>query len=255
MGTSKVSTLFKSAKKSIVKHSPEILTGMGISCMVTSTIFAVAGTPKALQLLEKAKKERNEDKLKPLDVVKTSWKCYVPSIAFGLTGIGCLIAANSVHLRRNAALTMAYTLSESALHEYRNKVVETIGEKKEEEVRDAIAKDKIANNPVSNSEVFIVKQGDTLFFDTLSKRYFKSDIEEIRKIVNELNRRMLIENYISLNDFYYEIGLSSIPVGDDIGWNVYKGYIKVYFSAQLTDDNRPCAVLNYDVAPYHDYDR
>lgn len=256
MGTSKASALINTFKKSVIKHSPEILTGIGIAGMVTSTIFAVASTPKALRLIEKAKEERNDsEKISPLDVVKVTWKCYVPSAAIGLAGIGCLVAANSVHLRRNAAITMAYTLSESALHEYRAKVVETIGEKKEEEVRDAIAKDKIEKTPVSTSEIYITEKGNTLCFDTISGRYFSSDIDKIKQILNELNRRMLLENYVSLNDFYYEIGLGNIDVGDDIGWNIDKGFIDVSFSAQIADDNRPCIVLDYDIAPYHNYDR
>lgn len=251
----KTSALINTVRNSVVKHSPEILTGIGIAGMLTSTIFAVANTPKALRLLEKAKEERDGEKLTPVEVVKTTWKCYIPSAAMSLAGIGCLVAANSVHLRRNAAITMAYTLSESALHEYRAKVVETMGEKKDEEVRDAIAKDKVAKTPISSSEVYITEKGNTLFLDPLSGRYFKSDIEKIKGILNDLNYRMLTENYISLNDFYYEIGLSSVDSGYDVGWKIEKGYIKIRFSAQLTEDDQPCVVLDYDVPPYHGYDR
>lgn len=256
MSTSKISTIFNTVKKSVIKHSPEILTGMGIAGLLTSTVLAVAYTPKAMRLLEEKKAEQEETRdLKPAEVIKTVWKCYVPSAVISAASVGCLIGANAVHHKRNAALAMAYTLSETALHDYKSKVIETIGEKKEEVIRDAVMKDKIDKNPVSDNEVYILSKGDTLMFDPISGRYFKSDIDTINRIVNELNRTMLNENYVSLNDFYYEIGLKGIDVGDDIGWNVDRGYITIRYSAQLTDNNEPCAVLDYETAPYHGYNR
>lgn len=64
---------------------------------------------------------------------------------------------------------------------------------------------------------------------------------------------MLDETYISLNDFYYEIGLRNTSIGDDIGWNINEGFIDLYFSSQLDEENVPCIVLNYQLAPRYDY--
>lgn len=44
---------------------------------------------------------------------------------------------------------------------------------------------------------------------------------------------MMNDMYISLNDFYYEIGLDPIKIGSDIGWNIDDGYIDLRFSSQL----------------------
>ena len=79
-------------------------------------------------------------------------------------------------------------------------MVETIGKKKEQAIRDDIAKDRVTANPVR--EVVVTDRGSTLCYDSLSGRYFKSDIETLRKTVNDLNRRMRDEMFISLNDFY-----------------------------------------------------
>lgn len=164
-----------------------------------------------------------------------------------------MIGANSVNLRRNAALATAYTLSESALKEYQEKVIETIGEKKEQAIQDAVAKDRIEKNPVSTKEVIITEKGDTLCLDYPSGRYFKSDREKINKAVNELNRRMRDEMYISLNEFYYEIGLSGIGIGEELGWNIDQGYIEPSFSCQLAEDGTPCLVISYLVGPRYDF--
>ena len=248
-----LSKVVKNVKATATKHSPEILTGIGIAGMVTTTVMAVKATPKALILIEEKKNEEGLDSLTPIETVKASWQCYIPSAIVGIVSIFCLIGASSANLRRNTALATAYTLSESALKGYQGKVVETIGDKKEQFVRDSIAKDKLDKNPVTTREVIITEKGNTLCYDTISGRYFKSDIDKLKKAMNELNRNMLDEMFISLNDFYYEIGLSNTKLGDDLGWNVSEGLIDLKFSSQLTDDGTPCVVVDYSIAPKYDY--
>ncbi len=245
----------KSFWLSVKKHSPTILTGVGIAGMITTTILAVQATPKALRLLEEKKADISEsEKLPPIEAVKAAWKVYVPAVLTGILSTVCLIGANSVNQRRGAALAAAYSLSESALKEYREKVVETIGKKKEQAIRDDIAKDRVAANPVR--EVVVTDRGSTLCYDSLSGRYFKSDIETLRRTVNDLNRRMRDEMFISLNDFYCAVDnpdLSPTKLGDRLGWNIDKGYIDLGFSSQLTADGTPCLVLDYTVVPEYEY--
>lgn len=255
MGKTKFKGIIHGVRTAMQKHSPEILTGIGIAGMITTVIMAVRATPKALILLEEKKTEKESDKLTVPETVKTAWTCYIPSAIVGSVSIMCLVGASSVNVRRNAALATAYTLSESALREYQEKVVETIGEKKEQAVRDAIAKDKLDKNPVTRREVIITTKGDTLCYDAISGRYFKSDIEKIRKAENELNRRMRDEMFISLNDFYYEIGLSGTDLGDELGWNIDRGYIDLDFSSQLADDGTPCLVIRYSLSPQYEYQK
>lgn len=245
----KASDLFTKIGMSVRKHSPEILTGIGISGMVATTVLAVKATPKALILIEQEETNLHVDKLTPVETIKVCWKCYIPSAITGVASIACLVGASSVNFKRNAALATAYTLSETALREYRDKVVETIGEKKEQLVKDAIAKDKIEKNPVTNNEVIITENGNTLCFDAISGRYFKSNIDLLKKSVNDLNRRMLLDGYISLNDFYEEIGLDSIKIGDELGWDFDKGLIDLNFSSQLASDGTPCLVIGFIVEP------
>lgn len=237
------------------KHSPEILTGIGIAGMLTTVVLAVRATPKALRLIDEKKTDIPEEENIPrIEAVKAAWKVYVPAVLTGILSTICLIGANSVNQRRNAAIAAAYSLSESALKEYREKVVETIGERKEQAIRDDIAKDRITENPVR--EVIVSDRGSTLCYDSLSGRYFKSDIEKLRRIVNDLNRRMRDEMFISLNDFYCAVDnpdLGPTKLGDSLGWNIDKGYIDLNFSSQLTTDGTPCLVLDYTVVPEYEY--
>lgn len=247
--------LIKSTKAVLVEHSPEILTGIGITGMVTTTVLAVRATPKALMLIEEKKRAENLDSLPPIDVIKTTWKCYIPAAATCVVSAACLIGASSVNLKRNAALAAAYTLSETALAEYQEKVVESVGEKKEKVIREKVTEEKIKKNPVSKNEVIITGNGTSLCFDPLSGRYFNSNRDHINRVVNELNKRMVDDMYVSLDEFYDEIGLNHVDLGDGLGWCVDKGLIKIDFDAHLADDGTPCLVLVYRVAPKYGYDR
>ena len=243
----------KNAKALLSEHSPEILVGIGIAGMITTTVLAVKATPKALKLIEERKEEEKLDTLTPVETIQTTWKCYIPTIISGVTSIACLIGASSVHVKRNAALATAYKLSETALTEYREKVVETIGESKEKIIKEKVDKERIEKNPVSKNEVIVTSKGNTLCFDVLSGRYFKSDIDLIKRVENNINKRMFNDMYISLNEFYIELGLEPIGIGDDLGWSVDKGMIDIDFSSQLADDGTPCLVMNFNIAPRYDY--
>lgn len=253
MSKIKFKPLIKTIRSGLAKHSPAILTALGITGMIGTTVLAVKVTPKALDLIENKKEELNKDDLTVVETVKATWKCYVPAAITCATSAACLIGASSVHTKRNAALATAYKLSESALIEYRDKVVETIGEKKEQSVRDAIAKDHVEKNPVTNNEVIITDRGYTLCYDELSGRYFYSDIEKIKKAANELNRQMLNDMYVSLNELYYELGLDGTKLGEQMGWNIDRGLIDLKFSATVSADDRPCIVLDYRIPPMYDY--
>lgn len=244
----------KSAERVLTKYSPGILTGIGITGMIGATFMAVKATPKALYLIEAKKEESEVEELTPIETIKTCWKCYIPATLTTVASTACLIGASTVSAKRNAALATAYSISEAALREYQEKVVEVIGEKKEKAVRDAVAKDQIERDPVTKSEVVIIdSNSNTLCYEPLSGRYFKSTIDKIKKAEIELDRQMIQEMYVSLNDFYWEIGLDGTDLGDKMGWNLSKGYMDLSFSSQLADDGTPCAVIVYGIPPVYDY--
>lgn len=249
-----IQQLVKTTGQIMKKHSPEILTGIGVAGMVATTIMAVKATPKAILLINEKEVELRAEKLTKKEVVQTVWKCYIPAAVTGVASIACIIGASSINAKRNAALATAYTLTETALKEYKDKVVETIGEKKESEIRGAIAQDKLKNDPVIKTDVIETGKGKTLCYDALSGRYFRSDVDKIKRAEYELNKQLLNEGYISLNDFYYEIELEPIKVGDKLGWSArQERYIEVKFGSALTTEQEPCLVLDFSVAPIYDY--
>lgn len=261
----------------ISKNSPTILTGMSVAGLVTTVILGIKATPKALSVLDdyvwKLYEEETKDSSTPKtfeewlgletgdryswrdginilskkEIIKLTWKLYLPMLAVGLTTIGCTIGSNHISLRRNAALASIYSLTEAAFKEYQAKVVETIGKNKELKVRDDISEDHIKQNPPGKNEIIFTGKGDVLCVDSFSGRPFKCDVETIRRAVNDINRRLMSEMFISLNEFYDALNIGHISKGNDIGWDLDKGLLEVDFSAHLTEDNEPCLYVNYDV--------
>lgn len=255
MDKSNITNIIKGIKASISRHSPEILTGIGIAGMVTTTILAVKATPKAIKLIEAEKRAKHIDALSPVDTVKTVWKCYIPAAMTGVSSIACLIGSNAINAKRNAALTTVYTLSEMARNEYKEKVIETIGEKKERTIKEKVDAERIKKDPVSKKEVIITEKGTTLCYDHVFGRYFKSDIDIINRAMNKINREIVINMYASLNDFYAELGLSPVEMGYELGWNIDDGTIEIEPSSQLADDGTPCLVIDYNIPPKYNYSR
>lgn len=252
----------KDAQMLMSKHSPEILTGIGIAGMLTTIVLAVKATPKAMELIDSEAHDRHyinhdDTPLTKMDVVKVAWKPYIPAVVTGTASVACLIGANSVNARRNAAIATAYKLSEAALTEYKDKVVEVIGEKKEKVVREKIAEDRLEKNPVNNAQIFMTEKGNTLFLEPISGQYFRSDIEIVKRTINELNESMLNSpfGYLSVNELYDELGLEQTSTGDDLGWCVGKGIIKYDIHAKVAKNGEPCIVLDYTNPPTYDYNR
>ena len=250
----KITNFINTSKSFVKKHSPEILTGIGVAGMFTTTVLAVKATPKAIRLLEEAENAKGEE-LTTIETVKAAWKPYIPAVITGLASASCIIGASRINAKRNAALATAYTISERALVRYRDKVIETIGEKKEKEIKEKIAQDEIDKNPVSNNQVYITSKGNTLCMDFISGRYFMSDIDTIKNAVNEINREMTYEHYVSLNEFYSKIGLDHIKNGYDLGWNLDNGLVELEFTPLFTEKMEPCVGIDYSVSPKYDYNK
>ena len=231
----------------ISNHKSEILTGLGLGLCAMASVTAAKYSPYAMQALAE-KREENEE-LPVKDMVKTVIPYVLPTGLFFMAGSICIVKAADIHIKKETAAMAAYTLLSESTRDYKEKVREVLGDQKEKKVEEAVAKEALAKNPVSNSEIIITGKGDTLCFEKISGRYFRSDIEKLKKIENELNRRMMDMTFISLNELYLQMGLSPVTLGDELGWDIGRGLISMQFSAQLTDDGDPCLVVDFEVGP------
>lgn len=243
----KIPTMLRQLGDFVGKNQQVIMTTCNVVGLFATTWSGIRATTKADQIMLELR-ERYGDEI-PKDVVfKKVAPLYIPTIILGGCTTACIIGSSRAAARQNAVLASLYTTSEMMLKEYKSKVIETIGEKKEQKVRDDICADKIARNPVGGNQIIITGRGDHLCYDALSGRYFKSDIEKIKQIQNEVNRRIILEMWVTLNELYALLGLEENELGRDIGWNV-DHMLDFEFSSQISSDGTPCLVIGHSVMP------
>lgn len=247
------SNLFVTMKSGLTKHSPEILIGLGVAGLLGTTVLAVRETPKVLKLLENKKNELDVEKLSVKDTVKTVWKNYIPCAVLAVTSVACIVGASNISARRNAALAAAYAIGNKAFSDYKEEVINLLGEEKEKEIKERVADKLLKENPVTSKEVIITDNNEHLCYDEITGRYFKSSQNKIKEAQNVINDRLRDEMWVSLNDLYYELCLPNVRVGDDLGWNVDDGYLDIILSSRIAEDGTPCLTLDYSIGPRYDY--
>ena len=246
MNLSRVSQGVKNLGGVISRNSPAILTGLGCAGVLTTAILTGRATLRASEIL---KMEAPDEQLSATEIVKLTWKVFIPPVLVGASSIACIVGANTINTHRNAALAALYSLSETAFREYKDKVVEEIGRNKELKVRDSIAQDRVTTNPVGDRTIIFTGNGEVLCYDALCDRYFKSSAEKIRQQVLELNEDLRNEMWLDLNDLYYAIGLPSTKLGNQVGFDIDKGYIQVDYTGTLTPEGQPCLSIDMTVYP------
>lgn len=237
-------------------NAPVILTAIGVTGTVSTAIFASKASFRAAELIrehEETEGTPEDAKERLIERTKVTWSLYIPAVGVGTATIACIIFANQIGTRRAAAMAAAYSMSEKAFGEYREKVVEKIGAAKEQEARDELAQERVERNPLG-SQVIVMNEREVLCFDQYTGRYFNSDMETLKQAQNKINYRMIRENYASLNDFYDCVGLDWVPTGDDLGWNSDQ-MLELSFTTVLSDDQRPCIAIDFNAVPVRNFYR
>lgn len=243
-------------------HSTTILSAAAVGGTVATAVLTGRSTIKAVDIIEKKKEELEENlkfpevklEISKVDKVKWVWRQYLPPVATGVLTITCIVMANKISSKKIAALTIAGGISERALTEYKEKVVEKLGPKKEQDLRDEIAQDRVKATPL-NSNVMVIGDGEVMCYDMLTGRYFKSNMEAIKSAENKINYELLHSMHCSLSYFYDEIGLEPTTYTDMVGWNSGNSPVEVKVSTVLSADNKPCLALDFNKPPFMDYDK
>lgn len=273
MKGNKLMDLLEKAEVFTRRNSPVILTGLAIVGVISTAYSAYKAGPRADKILEEYRKDMRDchpkDKEAKRAVVGETIKkmapVMAPPIIMGGMTIACIVGSHSVSTRRIAALSAAYSLSESTVKNLNSKMEEMLGEKKARAVKDAIMKDKLKTDSekdqkvLSDSNFVMPGDGTVLCKDLYSGRLFYSNAEKIKQAIATCSYDIISDMYVSLNDFYDAIGspqLTRIPLGEDLGWNVddtVNGKLPITLTALLTEDNKPCLCVDYDIGVRNEF--
>lgn len=237
------------------KNSSTILTVVSASGVLATTVMAVKATPKALELLDGAKKEKG-DELTIAETVKAAWKPYIPAAITGLSTIACIFGANHLSTRNQASLMSAYAVLDSSFREYREKTKELYEEKADKNIRNEVVKMKYDKNMVLDDE-------KELFFDFVSMRYFESTFDEVLRAERVFNENLMMSGFACLNEYYDILGIPRVDYGYQLGWsaisgNEINGLSELEFEYEKAeiddgDDTIECWTINIPHPPTLDY--
>lgn len=222
------------------KYSPVALSCAASVGVIVTVVTAIKATPKAVELVKAdSRKNHNGDPYAYTrkEAFMSAWKCYIPTAAFGLSTIACIMGANALNSRKQAALTSAYALINQSYKEYKDKLKELYGEEAHNAIVDSIVSEKC-------KDVFLYASDwagyscldfgeDTAaypeivrtFYDSFSQRYFETTISKVIQAEYHLNRNFMFKGVIPLNDFYEFLGLEKTEFGETVGWSSCNGDI------------------------------
>jgi hypothetical protein len=244
-----ITPFFKATQKFVIDNSPGILTGFGVAGAITSAVL----TGRAAYRMGFDVSESYGDTVPaPKELAKNYWKEFVPAGVVLAGTVVCIVGATTVSSRRTAAITAAYKLSEELADGYKKKVVETLGAQKHEKMQAELASDRMEK--LGGYENFMILGSEVLFFDSMSGRFFISEVEKINKAVNEINAQVNKYYSASLSDFYDKIGLDTTEFSNSVGWNTDE-LLEVTFVATLLSNNKPAIQISYNKNPISGYDR
>lgn len=251
------STIMSRAGRLLSDNSPAILTGMAIAGTIGTAYLAGTAAYKVSKILEEEEELggiADGGRERTRDLVRLVAPLFIPAIGAGVATIACILAANRISDRRAAAMAMAYGVSERVFKEYKDKVIEKVGERKERAYHDEIAQERVNRNPAPEDLVLMEEGLSVLCCDLFSGRYLMSDMETLRRAENDINYQVNHDYCASLSDFYDRIGLPRTSMSDDFGWNADK-MLEITFSTVLTPSGKPCLTFDFRVQPIRGYSR
>lgn len=242
-------TMMKRSMTLVKGHTPEILMVVGTGAFAATVVMAVEASPKAAERYEEARYEAIAIQGKPrkiAHVVAKTAPAYIPTALMGATALTCFFGAHRIQVRRQLALASAYSMLSQTLNTYQDKVIEEFGEEKHLSLLDKVLGSEEPLPDVGDDPSMYEGEGDTLCYDRVTGRYFKSTPEKIREAEGKVAKRMVDEMCVPLNALYEELGLEDNSfIGDAIGWDVQDARIDIVFRSTLDESNRPCLVLMY----------
>ena len=265
-----ISSTIKTVKTIVTANSPVLLVGTAIAGVVTTGLLAAKGGYKARGIIDDERMRRVASPEPPFDTfleykktfdekvpeltlqekVQLTWLCYAIPALTGTSTIAATIGVHTIHMKRHAAIAGLYAMATNKLDAYSDKAEEMLGAKKSQVLTNELAQKEVDKNPIIDNEVIITGHGAELCYDEWSGRYFLGSLAKIENAINEINRQLIDEGDANMNDFYDELGLGPIPIGQ-YGWSGSK--ISGKFGSTTSSDGRAAISIRFHETPKEDY--
>lgn len=262
-----LSTLQDGATKLILwghAHSSALYTAVGVSSGLGAVISGIAVTPENTRRLDNERDERARLGIPEMtfwEKAKMIGPSYIPCALLFATSATCIILNTLKEERKIATLAGLYSMSEKSFEEYREKVKEMFGERKESKVRDEVAADKAR---LCGDQTVYISTGDGNYpcLDAWSNTKFRSSQIAIENARIAILDRLRQEMYITLEDVYYEMHLpvrrntDGLPMVDrsDIGWS-QDDHLEFHYTYQPDSNGEPMMVITFYPSPHPNFNK
>ena len=237
------------------KHSPEILTCLGLALNVTTVALACRATTKLGPVLDKheldaefikgddwtdeqggddEKARKKELRKLYIQTIKEVGKLYAPAVGTGVLSYACLIGGHHILKSRNVALMTAYSGLETAYNAYRNRVIEEFGEDKDQDYRFGVStkEEKTVETSKNGKEKEVVKNVHFVDVTKTSSPYARcfdetnenfsgdpsTNLLFLRHIQDWMNDKLIQKGHLFLNEVYEALGFDDTQAGAVVGW-------------------------------------
>ena len=251
-----------------------IFTIASISCAVaavTATVPAAIKTKEAIDNINYEWLATHKDGLIPKkelikQVAKETWKWWLPvgvaagsAIAFPIAAHCTASSALKSAKAGEIAAIAAYNVAQTGYDTYKSKVIDKFGENAHNEIKKEVVEEKIQKeyeeSKKNNNDIVIHEtgDGDELFLDLMTGRYFRSSQRALLDAASETERLLIQNGEIELNDFFDFANLDHILLGDSLGVRMdeyYRGTFKGNFSCSEHADTpwgEPIHAIEYIV--------
>lgn len=233
----------------VKRNASTILTCVGVVGVVGTAVLTAKAAPKALKAVEDAKEEKGDDLTVP-EVIKAVAPAYIPVVVVGIATVTCIVGANMLNKRQQASLASAYALLDTSYKEYKKKVTDLYGEEVDNHIKAEIAKDKYELTDI------LPEEGNRLFYDEYSGRYFETTDAKVKKAEYMVNRHLQTKGYACVNDFYKELGMEMLYGGFDVGWapeflkeHAWQSWLDFNHQTTVLDDGLEVCIISFYTDP------
>ena len=243
--------IFKKGSQKIYER-PEILIGIGITGCVASIFMASYATLKAKEEVDNAN-SKTKNKLSNKEIIKSTYKFYLPTAIVSVTSIGMIIEGTKIFKDKNDnLLKSAYALTETL--SIQNKLFkEFCSEEDIEKIKEKTKEIKNDKNGFKIGEIPKDNIDDKIIcFESFSGSYLETSIKCIRDTERELNKRLIDEDYITLNEFLESLGHDGSEIGDKFRWSKEMDlYLDLDLDARISEKGEFVLVINHNIEPVY----
>ena len=243
--------IFKKGSQKIYER-PEILIGIGITGCVASIFMASYATLKAKEEVDNTN-SKTKNKLSNKEIIKSTYKFYLPTAIVSVTSIGMIIEGTKIFKDKNDnLLKSAYALTETL--SIQNKLFkEFCSEEDIEKIKEKTKEIKNDKNGFKIGEIPKDNIDDKIIcFESFSGSYLETSIKCIRDTERELNKRLIDEDYITLNEFLESLGHDGSEIGDKFRWSKEMDlYIDLDLDARISEKGEFVLVINHNIEPVY----